>query len=374
MSKFNDFHDPLEGIVDFSQPDKALYGGQVKVNHCTVKSIKNLTHDTCALTVQSEAGSEPLAHKAGQYATLKVDAIDKPRSYSFARASDSEKPGEYTFFIREVPDGKFSRWLFDKDRCGESITLSGPLGKFGMDVSDAQMICIAGGSGMSAIFAILEDACLRKAQRNVLFLYGARTQKDLYCLDEIKDMQKNWHPDYIFEFEPVLSEEPDDSNWKGARGFVTDYLKRTYLDTEKISLSDAKAFFCGPPPMIDAGVAVLTGLGMATTDIYYDKFEDARSPAPVIDNSKCVLCDECLFVRAVPNCIVEVSKLYKDGNTMRYESVDPVKTSGLYYNMLYIDEKECIRCYACVEACPANAIDPSYAELPLKTLRRGVVS
>lgn len=368
MSHFENFHDPVSQLAQIPYPDKALYGGRTKANQCTVKSFNKLTYDTCELIIKSQEGSEPIPHKAGQYAILKVAELEKPRAYSFARSAQCENPGEYTFFIRRVPDGRFSSWLFDADPVGRPITIQGPLGKFGLDPSDAQMLCIAGGSGMSAIYALLEDCGLRHIQRNVLFLYGARTQKDLYCRDEIKAIQEKWHSDYQFEFVPVLSEEPEDSDWQGARGFVTDYLKQAYLDTAKISLAESKAYFCGPPPMIDAGIKVLTDLGMGTEDIYYDKFEDIRSPAPVIDNSLCVLCDECLFVCPIPNCIIETSKLYKKNGETHYEMIDPYKTSSLYYNTLYIDSGECIRCYACVDACPAGAIDPNYAETP-KTIR-----
>ena len=367
-----DFYDPIQQLVQIPYPDKTLYGKRTITNQCTVKSIKKLTYDTCELVIKAEAGSQPIVRSAGQYAILQVDDIEKPRAYSFARSPNCETADEYSFFIRQVANGKFSSWLFDSDRSGQPITIQGPLGKFGLDPSDMQMICIAGGSGMSAIFALLEDSCFRQIQRNVLFLYGARSQKDLYCLNEIKALQEKWHPNYQFEFVPVLSEEPEGSNWQGGRGMVTDYLKKNHLDTGQVSLSNAKAYFCGPPPMIDAGIAVLTDLGMQTNDIYYDKFEDIRSPAPVVNNANCVLCDECLFVCPIPKCIVEASELRKDGDGLHYKEIDPYKTSGLYYNTLYIDPKQCIRCYACVEACPVGAIDPKNSTAT-KTIRNSTM-
>ena len=105
--------------------------------------------------------------------------------------------------------------------------------------------------------------------------------------------------------------------------------------------------------------------------MFFDKFEDARSPAPVIDNSKCVLCDECLLVKPTADCIVETAKLsdIKDnGRFSNIKRVDPAFTSGLYYNTLYINEDKCIRCYACVHACPHKAISPNH-DLEPKTLR-----
>ena len=73
-------------------------------------------------------------------------------------------------------------------------------------------------------------------------------------------------------------------------------------------------------------------------------------------------------------CIVETAKLGKLKDNGKYadiERIDPAYTSGLYYNTLYINEDECIRCYACVHACPAKAISPQY-DLEPKTLRETV--
>lgn len=356
------------------RPDRRVHGSRVKINQGMIKSVRHLTYDTIELVVKCDEGSVPLNGTAGQYGTLRVSDVRKPRAYSFARPPEDEAPNEHTFFIRLLHGGEFSGWLAEKDRAGAEITISGPMGKFGLDPSDAPMVCIAGGSGMSAIKAILEHAANKKLARDCLFLYGARTQRDLYCSEEIAAIGRNWNPNNKFEYVPVLSEEPENSDWRGARGFVTDHFKKAFLDTGKMSLSNCKAYFCGPPPMIDAGVAVLKEQGLTDGDIYFDKFEDARSPAPVIDNTKCVLCDECLLVKPTESCIVEVSKLVAgNGGIESYERVDPAYTSGLYYNTLYIDEKECIRCYACVEACPAKAISPEYDKNP-KTLRQTVVA
>lgn len=165
---------------------------------------------------------------------------------------------------------------------------------------------------MSAIKAILEHAANLKVERDCLFLYGGRAQRDLYCNEEIAAIGRNWNKKYKFEYVQVLSDEPANSGWAGARGFVTEHFKKAYLDTGKMSVNNCKAYFCGPPLMIDAGVEVLKKAGLSEQDIYFDKFEDARSPAPVIDNTKCVLCDECLMVKPTANCIVEVSKLDRD--------------------------------------------------------------
>ena len=37
-----------------------------------------------------------------------------------------------TFFVRKVPGGEFTEWLFAEDRTGEKVTVSGPFGHFWM--------------------------------------------------------------------------------------------------------------------------------------------------------------------------------------------------------------------------------------------------
>jgi NAD(P)H-flavin reductase len=355
------------------RPDRSLLSSRVKTNHGVLKSATYLNFDTMKLVVKCNGESLPFSARAGQYATLHTEGLSKPRSYSFARAPEDENEHEYTFFVRIVPGGELSRWLVEKDRTGAPVTLSGPFGKFGLDPSNRPMVCIAGGSGLSAIKAILEHAANTKAARDCLFLYGGRAQRDLYCDEEIAAIARNWNKGFTFEFVQVLSEEAEGSGWSGGRGLVTEHFKTAYLDSGKMSADNCKAYFCGPPPMIDHGVEILKGAGLDERDIYFDKFEDARSPAPVIDNTKCVLCDECLLVKPTANCIIEASRLVRgdNGSFESYERIDPARTSGLYYNTLFIDERECIRCYACVEACPVGAISPDFSKVP-RTLRQTI--
>ena len=323
-----------------------------------IAALRTLNHDTYELVLTTAPGSPPLDARAGQFATLEVPGISRARAYSFARDPRRETAGEYTFYIRVVHGGEFSTWLAAQGRAGTDITITGPLGAFTLDTSTAPMLLLAGGSGMSAVKALAEEASRRQLARDCLFLYGARTRADLYAQQELAEVAACWPRGQRFEFVQVLSDEPGDSPWAGARGLVTDHLHEHFLGRGPWLAGQFKAWLCGPPPMVEAGVRVLRAHGVPSEDINLDVFADARSPAPFITNSLCTLCDECLLVRPVAGCIVESGGFGAEQhkNAANAVPITPLLTAGLYYNTLLIDDSRCIRCYACVKACPHGAI------------------
>jgi propane monooxygenase reductase subunit len=100
--------------------------------------------------------------------------------------------------------------------------------------------------------------------RKATFYYGARTKKDLFYLDEIRELGEQMPGE--FRFVPALS-EPEDDEWDGETGLITDVVQNLEGD-----LNGTEAYMAGPPPMIDAAIPVLTQMGVDEDDIYYDKF------------------------------------------------------------------------------------------------------
>lgn len=240
-----------------------------------------LTHDILELTIRLDRpfphAAEPEVkqhpYRAGQYADISFPGIEKARSYSFAKAPENEREKELTFFVRKVPDGELTSWLFAEDRVGSRVTVTGPFGSFWLREGEGPIICVAGGSGMSSIMALLEHAANNGCRREAVYLFGARTQKDLYCLDELQALETTWAASGSrLRFLPVLSEEPQDSDWQGLRGMVTEQVAAQPLDWR-----NTQAYLCGPPPMIDAAIGVLQQQGIGKEHIHFDKFLDASS-------------------------------------------------------------------------------------------------
>ncbi|HJO35704.1 MAG TPA: 2Fe-2S iron-sulfur cluster binding domain-containing protein [Gammaproteobacteria bacterium] len=235
-----------------------------------ISAVAPLTHDILQLTIELDG---PLSYRAGQYADLTVPGvIAEHRSYSFAGRPEPGGNRRVVFHVRKVLGGAFTEWLHGGAREGTELTVAGPGGDFWLRPNDAPMLCVAGGSGMAPLKALLEQAVVEGVQRDCTYLYGARTQQDLYCEAEMAQIAEQWQG--RFEFVPVLSEEPEDSDWPGRRGLVTAFLQEGGRN-----LSEYHAYMCGPPPMLDAAIAELQAQGIGPANIHFDKFLDKSHAA-----------------------------------------------------------------------------------------------
>lgn len=223
-----------------------------------------LTHDISEIVVALDTA---IRYRPGQHASVRATGTDLPaRCYSFAHAAPEEGTRELAFFVRRVPAGGMSNWLLAPQALGQQLDIHASLGDFHLRDGAGALLCVAGGSGLAPLLALLEGAAATGAtQRPVVLLMGARAQRDLYCRDEIAALQARWQAP--FEFIPVLSEEPADSDWTGRRGWVTDAIPAAFA-------AGTQGYLCGPPPMIDAAIAVMTDRGLARDAIYFDKFSD----------------------------------------------------------------------------------------------------
>lgn len=234
----------------------------------TLDRVDWLTHDIAEAHLIL---ARPVHYRPGQYASVApADGTLPARCYSFAHAGASTGETNISFFIRKIPDGNLSHWLTDEANIGKAIELSAVSGECYLREDDSPLLCVAGGSGLSPIVAILEGA-LSSGQdtRPVQLMFGARTRDDLYFLDELDAMAGSWRAG--FTFTPVLSHEPEDSDWQGLRGWLADAIMAGQA-------TGHQAYLCGPPAMIDTCLARLEALGIPPDRIFFDRFTDQSAP------------------------------------------------------------------------------------------------
>lgn len=239
-------------------------------------ALTPLTHDILHVHVELDRA---LPFVPGQYAEVAPrtgGAAGVIRRYSFAGVPDaSGSATRLEFFVRRVPGGRYTEWLFGEARPGDVLDVSAPHGDFVLRESDAPMLCIAGGSGLAPLLSMLRGAlATQRRPREVTLVFGARTRADLYMLDAIDALRREWP--VRFEFVPVLSGEPADSDWAGRRGLIADHL----ADVLGNALASQQAYLCGPPPMVDTCMAALVAAGVPAGEIHADRFLDQSHATP----------------------------------------------------------------------------------------------
>jgi Na+-transporting NADH:ubiquinone oxidoreductase subunit F len=232
----------------------------------TVESLTDLNHDIKLLRIALPEGEE-IDFIPGQYIQIETPAYKKtpePVYRAYSIASDPRDKTHLDFCIRLVPGGICTTYVFEHMEAGNPIRFNGPYGDFHLTDTDKDMIFIAGGSGMAPFLCMLAHIKNEGITRNVTYFFGARSRRDLICLDKMAAFEKAL-PN--FKFVPCLSEALPEDNWEGETGLVTDVMSRHCPD-----LSNMEAYLCGSPGMIDASVAALTSKGMPVENIAYDKF------------------------------------------------------------------------------------------------------
>jgi len=82
-----------------------------------------------------------------------------------------------------------------------------------------------------------------------------------------------------------------------------------------------------------------------------------------IDSDQCIYCDWCVKAKPRPECILKIKELKynADGTVADWEIAE--KQDDV--NLIWINQDDCIRCEACVAACPVDAI--SIQKVSLRT-------
>jgi propane monooxygenase reductase subunit len=243
-----------------------------------VVSKDPVTHDMRHLVLRLVEPAE-VKFFPGQYMDIAVPGTGQVRSFSMANTSSRD--GLLEFVIKVYPDGLFSRFLDEQLAVGDRLELTGPFGVFTLREADAELLFVGGGAGMAPILSLLRTMAERGIQRTATFFYGARGQRDL-CFDEELRAIAAKLPS--FTYIPALSESAlsesalsesalPDEDWTGETGLITDVVKRLATNA-----AGAHAYVCGPPPMVEAAIPLLTSLGVAEKRIYFDKFTTTGEP------------------------------------------------------------------------------------------------
>jgi toluene monooxygenase electron transfer component len=219
--------------------------------------------------------SRPMTFDAGQFVVLEAAGIAGGRAYSmvnFERGTDRLR-----LVIKQMHGGKFSDWLFGADPTAAELSVFGPLGRATFHPEEGRdLLCIAGGSGIAGMMAILSRAVTEGyfGQRAGHVFFGVRTLADAFYLDELAAFAAaaggNLHVTLALSHEPVAAEaHPQHPAIRLAGGMVGEVAARAMAGR----YANTVAFVAGPPVMVDSVLRHLTyEARLPRNFIRYDKF------------------------------------------------------------------------------------------------------
>ncbi|WP_433784066.1 NADH:ubiquinone reductase (Na(+)-transporting) subunit F [Actinomycetospora sp. CA-101289] len=255
-------------VIELLNYDEEILRSGLPVRKGTVEVLANdeVTHDMRHLVVKQVAG-EDIKFFPGQYMDLTVPDTGEVRSFSMANTPNRE--GVFEFVIKIYPDGAFSQFLKHKVSIGDRLEVEAPFGTCTLrENRTSDIVFIGGGAGMAPLLGLLRALVEKGTERKARLYYGARTQADLCFEDELRAFEGKIPG---FRYVPALSEQGDD--WDGETGLITEVVRQ-----HEPSLEGMDAYVCGPPPMVDAAIALLSQRGMSTQNIFYDKFTTTGEP------------------------------------------------------------------------------------------------
>jgi propane monooxygenase reductase component len=260
--------------IELLQYDEEMIRSGLPVVDAEAEVVANdpVTHDMRHLVLRL-TGDEDFKFFPGQYVDITVPGTEEVRSFSMANTSARESR-QLEFVIKIYPDGLFSGFLDKKLKAGDRLKVSGPFGVFTLrDAPDTDLVFVGGGAGMAPILCLLRSMAERGIDRKAVFYYGARTRGDLCFEDELRALEQTLPS---FRYVPALSEATRaEDQWDGETGLITDVVSRS-----ETGLGRAHAYICGPPPMVEAAVPLLTRLGVPEKHVYWDKFTTTGEPSP----------------------------------------------------------------------------------------------
>ena len=219
--------------------------------------------------------SGPMTFDAGQFVVLEAPGVIGGRAYSmvnFERATSRLR-----LVVKQKPEGKFSDRLFGAGVEGVEVKVLGPLGRATFHPEEARnVLCIAGGSGLAGMMAILQHAVSTGyfSNRSGHVFFGVRTLPDAFYLAELADAVAaagaNLQVTLALSHAPVESDiHPQFPLVRLAAGMVNDVAARAMAGR----YDNVIAFVAGPPVMVDGALKFLTHEAkVPRAFIRYDKF------------------------------------------------------------------------------------------------------
>src|SRR2546421_11045457 len=163
---------------------------------------------------------QPLDYRAGQY--VSIECKYQPRLWRvYSMANAPRKDGQMEFHVRSLGAGWVSSALVRRLKAGDMIKLAAPMGSLTLDrTSTRDIVCVAGGTGVAPIKALVEELTRYNRTRWVHVFFGAKHRDDRYDLADLNRLAAR------YPWLSVVSAVSEDPGHGGEQGNISDVVAR----------------------------------------------------------------------------------------------------------------------------------------------------
>lgn len=224
--------------------------------------------DVFSLVMAPVEGDTP-SHHTGQYVAISVELPDgsrQPRQYTISsgpRGDSLRVTIKRVHGMGDLPDGIVSTWLHEHAQPGAILDVSQPAGDVVLDASEAPLVLVSAGIGITPIAAILEDLSRRQPDRTVRLFHADRAHESHALYNSLRR-------------QVLAMNDARAQNWyeADAENAPTLYPALAGLmDLNEVEIPEnATVFMCGPLPFMQAMRSTLLRRGVANERMHYEVF------------------------------------------------------------------------------------------------------
>lgn len=267
---------------DIYQHNEQLIGGWSGPREFILVEKRSESELVKSFVFKPADGGRVAGYNPGQYLGIEVQPCGSQyreiRQYSL-----SSKPMRNAYRIsvkREGGDvpGQVSNYLHDELQLGESVQLYAPAGDFYLKPSQAPLILISAGVGITPMQAMLESLAEQQPERRVLFLHAC----------EHPAQHSFWLSHQRLARELDLSlytwyrHNADDPKATSVGRIYQGLMTLSDLAAEELPVAQAEVYLCGPTAFMASICQQLLTLGVDAQRIHYEVFGPHQDLAPMV--------------------------------------------------------------------------------------------
>lgn len=231
-----------------------------------VIDVKQEVHNVWTVKMRPADGREIYNYVPGQFHFI-IFYRDRGLPTEEHHWTISSSPTEKGFVQSSIKEsGDFTKTI-GQTRVGDKAGVQGAYGRFSyvLHPEEKELVFISGGIGITPFRAMLRHMADTGAQKDILLIFGNRTERDIAFREELDEISKGGAP----RLKVIHVLEHPEPSWKGETGRLNPDRIRALIGPDL----KAKAFYvCAPPVLADMAINTLKGAGVDPDRIHEERF------------------------------------------------------------------------------------------------------